>query len=73
MLTKNVPFIAVKATSAFSGIGILSADSNKVTFCYEYDGKRSRRSRSTIRYNTSGEPYFIAYGCREYLRDYMRV
>lgn len=73
MLTKNVPFIAVKATSAFSGIGILSVDSDKVAFCYEYDGKRSRRSRSAIRYNTSGEPYFIAYGLREYLRDYMRV
>lgn len=73
MLTKNVPFIAVKAISAFSGIGILSVDSDKVTFCYEHDGKRSRRSRSTIRYNASGEPYFIAYGLREYLRDYMRV
>ena len=38
-----------------------------------YGDTRKTPRLSSIRYNASGDAYFMHYGRREYLRDYIRV
>ena len=38
-----------------------------------YGDTRKTPHLSSIRYNASGDAYFMHYGRREYLRDYIRV
>ena len=38
-----------------------------------YGDTRKTPRFSSIRYNASGDAYFMHYGRREYLRDYIRV
>ncbi len=67
--------LGYKATTAFSGIEIVKIDNMGDRVCYRYHAgdKVSRRTWSAIRWDRNGEPYFIAYGLREYLYDYMRI
>lgn len=67
--------LGYKATTAFSGIEIVAIDNMDDRICYRYHSgdKISRRSWSAMHWDWNGEPWFTAYGCREYLRDYMRV
>ena len=38
-----------------------------------YGDTRKAPRLSRIRYNANGDSYFMHYGRREYLRDYMRI
>ena len=38
-----------------------------------YGDTRKTSRLSSIRYNANGDAYFMHYGRREYLRDYIRV
>ena len=69
--------IAVKSTSAFSGLAIYDFEygtDDYVIWATESDEKRGKMRRSKIYYTkTSGRAYFKNNGRREYLDDFMRV
>ena len=65
--------IGVKADSAFSAIVIHNIDDDKVTFSYEWEGNRTKKTVSKIRYTAKDRAYFIGRGCRQYLDEFMRV
>lgn len=66
--------IATKCICNWGGIMIMDIINGKqVISCEHYGDDYLRWSRSQIRYNAKGEPYFIRQGRREYLNEYMKV
>ena len=67
--------IAVKATSNFGGICIydIRYDIEDSVLVGEDHGVQKTPHWSKIRTNMNGDSYFIHYGRREHLSDYMRI
>lgn len=68
--------IAIKTLTNCAAIQILEIDEAEDRVCYRLvvvDSKPKRASWSALHWDRNGEPWFTAYGCREYLRDYVRV
>lgn len=69
-------FIAVCTMSNFGGLGIISIEhgiNDKVTTAFDFGNGMENISTAIIRYNAKGEDYFIKFGRRHYIRDFMRV
>ena len=67
-------FVAILGLSFDSGICIIDIINGEcVQFSHYYCGKYKKPSKSQIRYNAKGEPYFISYGKRYYLSEFLRI
>ena len=72
--------IAVKNDSAFSALIIHDIEhgtEDRIIFSYQWDGiegiKQTRKRHSKIRYTSTGRPYFIGHGCRQYLDEFTKI
>ena len=75
-MEKNNKFIAALPVSNFGGLGIISIEhgiDDMVTTAFDFGDGLENKSTAKIRYNASGEDYFIKFGRRYYLKDFMRV
>ena len=68
-------FIAVCTMSNWGGLGIISIEhvNDTVTTAFDFGNGMKNISTAKIRTNTKGEDYFIKFGRRHYIRDFMRV
>lgn len=69
-------FIAVCPMSNFGGLGIISIEhgiDDMVTTAFDFGNGMKNKSTAKIRYNASGEDYFIKLGRRYYLKDFTGV
>lgn len=69
-------FIAVMGMNNFGGLGIISIEhgiDDTVTTAFDFGNGMKNISTAKIRYNASGEDYFIKFGKRYYFRDFMRI
>lgn len=75
-MENNNNFIAVCTMSNFGGLGIISIEygiEDKITTAFDFGNGMENISTAKIRYNAQGEDYFIKFGKRYYLRDFMRI
>ena len=75
-MENNNNFIAVCPMSNFGGLGIISIEhgiNDTVTTAFDFGNGMENISTAKIRYNAKGEDYFIKFGRRYYIRDFMRV
>ena len=73
---KNYVAIASRPVFNDSAIVIYSVEygvNDSILVGDVYGDTRKTPRLSSIRYNASGDAYFMHYGRREYLRDYIRV
>ena len=70
---ENKKFIAFYPMSNFGGLGIISTDGETVKTAFNFGNGMENISTAKIRTNTKGEDYFIKFGRRHYIRDFMRV
>ena len=73
---KNYVAIASRPVFNDSAIVIYSVEygvNDSILVGDVYGDTRKTPRLSSIRYNASGDAYFLHYGRREYLRDYIRV
>ena len=74
---KNKKIIAVKTIANDAAIAITDIvyGIDDVIYIAHIYGDKIRHCKRPckIRYNASGDPYFVHYGYREYLRDFMQV
>lgn len=73
---ENKKFIAVCPMSNFGGIGIISINygiDDTVTTAFNFGDGIKNISTAKLRCNAKGEDYFIKFGRRYYIRDFMRV
>ena len=66
-------FIAVYPMSNFGGLGIISTDGETVKTAFNFGNGMENISTAKIRYNAHSEDYFIKFGKRYYIKDFMRV
>jgi len=68
-------FIAVYVMSNWGGLGIISMGStgDSVKTAFDFGNGMENISTAKIRYSARGDGYFIKFGKRYYLRDFMRV
>ena len=75
-MENNNKFLAVCTMSNFGGLGIISIEygiEDTVTTAFDFGDGIRNKSTAKIRYNAQGEDYFIKFGRRHYIRDFMRV
>lgn len=75
-MENNSNFIAVMGMTNFGGLGIISIEhgiNDKVKTAFDFGDGMKNISTAKIRYNASGEDYFVKFGRRYYLRDFMRI
>ena len=75
-MENNNNFIAVCTMSNFGGLGIISINygiNDTLTTAFDFGNGMENISTAKIRYNAQGEDYFIKFGRRYYLHDFMRV
>ena len=75
-MENNNKFLAVCTMSNFGGLGIISIEygiEDTVTTAFDFGSGMKNISTAKIRYNVKGEDYFIKFGRRHYIRDFMRV
>ena len=75
-MENNNNFIAVCTMSNFGGLGIISIEhgiNDKVTTAFDFGNGIENISTAKIRTNAKGEDYFIKFGRRYYIREFMRV
>lgn len=73
---KKYNFIAVKGIANDAGIGIVSINygiNDTITSVFQYGEKQKKPTTAKIRYSAAGDPYFMKYGRREYLNEYMKT
>ncbi len=73
---KNKKFIAIHPMSNWGGLGIISIEhgiDDTITTAFDFGDGIKNISTAKIRYNAQGEDYFIKFGRRYYMRDFMRV
>lgn len=64
--------LAVKSITNMTGIQVVYIDDDIVKFRKVTTEKAYKVNNSHIRYDRNGNPYFIAWGYREYLSEYVR-
>lgn len=69
-MIKTSDIKAVKAFTYDSGIGILEANDEKITFITFCGNKYGKKCKSKVRYSTKGI-YFIGCNARQYLNDFI--
>ena len=75
-MENNNKFIAIMGMHNFGGLGMISIEhgiNDKVTTAFDFGDGLQNKSTAKIRYNAKGEDYFIKFGRRHYIRDFMRV
>ena len=75
-MENNNNFIAVCPMSNFGGLGIISINygiNDTITTAFDFGNGMKNISTAKIRTNAKSEDYFIKFGRRYYIRDFMRV
>ena len=73
---KNYVAIASRPVFNYTAIVIYAVEygvNDSILVGDVYGDTRKTPRLSSIRYNANGDAYFMHYGRREYLRDYIRV
>lgn len=69
-------FLAILPMSNWGGLGIISIEygiEDKVTTAFDFGNGMENISTDKIRTNAKGEDYFIKFGRRHYIREFMRT
>lgn len=67
--------LGTKHMCNFGGLAVMEREygiDDYVIVCDNYGDGYKNITRNMIRYNTKGEPYFVRYGKRHYLGEFMR-
>lgn len=75
-MENNNNFIAICTMSNWGGLGIISIEygiEDKVTTAFDFGNGIRNKSTATIRTSAKGEDYFIKFGRKYYLKDFMRI
>lgn len=75
-MKKEYKFIAVKALNNFGGIGIVNIVyglNDTIVSGFDFGDGIKNVARSRIRYNCNDESYFVRYGVKYFLSDFIRI
>lgn len=72
-MKKEYKAIAVQTLCNVGGIAILEINNEKVTSTFWNMDRYETKRTTNIFYNNNGDPYFVRYGIKYFLSDFIRI